>query len=295
VDLSLSRPCEQRTNVQRFSCTRCGACCNRSPETELSEAAALADVFVFRLMFRLHSLPTSFAQYRGASSERFYQSKRLLNAFAAHSYRTKTRVAGKAVEYDRYLIISALALDRGIGACSALSDQSCGIYERRPLACRTVPLRYSRGEAAAEDDLRAFVASAGYRCDTSESAPVVLEDGRIADPALRDARAKALSVVQRDRAWSKAIVRRMKAGQPGLPSLGEVEANASLAAVTSSMALAWRIAVETGLLGVERCKALLEAQTITIDREVAVDTWAASERETLMEMHGEYRQLLERS
>ena len=43
--------------TRRFSCTQCGKCCNRSPEVQLSEAAALADVFAFSLMFRLYSLP----------------------------------------------------------------------------------------------------------------------------------------------------------------------------------------------------------------------------------------------
>ena len=64
-------------DVRRFACTQCGACCNRSPEVELSEAAALADLFVFRLMFRIYERPRAFAGYlacgRSGSAEAFHE------------------------------------------------------------------------------------------------------------------------------------------------------------------------------------------------------------------------------
>ena len=41
---------------RHFACTQCGKCCDRAPEVELGEAAALADVFVWQLLFRLYSL-----------------------------------------------------------------------------------------------------------------------------------------------------------------------------------------------------------------------------------------------
>src|SRR6185436_11552020 len=103
--------------TRRFACTQCGKCCNRSPEVELSEAAALSDVFVFRLMFRLHWLPRTLGDSlepgtrpadAGAS---FYQTKRLLGAFAARKYPARAWRGGKPVEQVKYLTISALALD----------------------------------------------------------------------------------------------------------------------------------------------------------------------------------------
>ena len=42
---------------RHFACTACGKCCTRGPEMELSEATRLADVFITRLMFKLHRLP----------------------------------------------------------------------------------------------------------------------------------------------------------------------------------------------------------------------------------------------
>ena len=284
---------------QRFACTQCGKCCNRSPEVELSEAAALADVFVFRLMFRLYELPRTVADYRvsgrttGSSDELFYQSKRLLNAFAARKFSMKAKHGGKAVEHVKYLTISALTLDAGSGVCGALSMGRCSIYERRPLACRTAPFHYSRGESSAERDLKSFVATPDYGCDTGDSAPIVLEAGRIVDSGLRQARADAVAIAAHDRRWKEAILRRVKngSGNYSLPSLREIEANAEFGALTTSMRVAWQIAAETGLMRAEECNALIATQAAAIEQELARDRCTPDERQTLMEMRAEYRLL----
>jgi Fe-S-cluster containining protein len=277
---------------RRFACTRCGACCDRSPEVELSEAAALADVFVFRLMFRLYRLPGTPA---GGSGAAFYERKRLLAAFAARKYAVKARQDGKTVEHVNYLTISALTLDTGAGACAALSGGRCTLYERRPLACRSLPFHYSRPEASAESDLEAFVATPGYACDTGAGAPVVLESGRIVDPQARQARGEALALAGRDRPWKEAILRRLKTDSrnDGLPSRREIEANAPFGVTTTSMRVAWQIAAEAGLIGADECRALIATQAALIDRELAAANCAPATRETLSEMRAEHRRLME--
>jgi Fe-S-cluster containining protein len=285
---------------RRFACTQCGACCNRSPEVELSEAAALSDVFVFRLMFRLYHLPRSLAGYLGSpgaavdSAEAFYESKRLLAAFAARQSSARKRHGAKTAEYTTYLTISALTLDTGAGACTALSGGRCSIYERRPLACRTLPFHYSRPEAAADKDLALFVATPGYGCDTTAGAPIVMEAGRIVDARSRRAREQALGLAGQERRWKDAILRRLKtqADHYGLPSLPEIEANALFGVTTTSMRVAWQIAVEAGVIGAAACRALIEAQSAVIDRELAASICAPDTRETLGEMRAEHLQLL---
>ena len=298
----------------RFACTSCGACCNRAPEVALSEAAALSDVFVFRLMFRLYDLPRTLAGYLASRAsaagegegeggggsegegegEEYYQSKRLLAAFAARKYSAKTRHGGKIVEYTRYVVVSALALDAGAGACTALSNGRCAIYERRPLACRTVPFHYSRPEASAERDLRTFVGTPGYGCDTGAGAPVVLEAGRIVDAGARRARGDALERAGDDRRWAEAILRRLNSSSTSyaLPSLREIEADAPFGATTISMHAAWRIAADAGLIGAEACATLIAAQAAVIDRALASARWTSGARETLGEMRAEYLELL---
>lgn len=283
--------------VQRFACTQCGKCCNRSPELELSEAASLSDIFVFRLMFRLYWLPSQVSDYRRGgddqpkSSTVFFEKKRLLNTFAARKYGVKAVRDGKPVAYTKYLLVSALALDTIEGKCSALSDKKCAIYERRPLSCRSVPLHYSRAGANAEADLEAFVGTSGYRCDTSEAAPIILENGRIVDPQISAARSAAMALAAFDRPWSEAIVRRMNgpaSSEHSLPTLEEVEASAGLGAVTVSMRAAWQVAADNGLINSDEFGGLIALQLRTIRRDLMSGRCSKDAIETLTQMEEEY-------
>ncbi len=279
---------------RRFACTQCGKCCDRSPELELGEAAGLADQFVFRLLFRLYRWPRNVADYQRSDVPReqvnaeFFETKRLLGAFAAHSYSAKTRQGSKVTEQLCFLTISALTLDSGSGACAALSDARCSIHERRPLACRSVPLHYSRGEAFAQQDLDAFLTTPGYACANGADAPLLLAHGKIADPAVLAARNAALEQAAADQHWKAAIVKAMKAGDANLPSLRDIEANAQHGAMTTSMRVGWQIACAAGLIDGAELRALIETQTAAIARQLAQPALAASARQTLSEMRSEY-------
>ena len=283
---------------RRFACTQCGQCCNRAPELELGEAAALVDVFVLRLMLRIYSLPRSLADYqsehlpREQASAEFYQSKRLLSSFAAASWPAKVRRGDKAVDYIQYLSLSALPLDLGPGSCSALADTRCSIYERRPLSCRSVPLHYSRPEASAARALDAFTTTPGFACATGSDAPLVIEADAITDPAMLAARSAAQDQAAADKRWKAAIVKAMKAGQHGLPSPRAVEANAAVGALTASMLGAWRVAGAAGLLKVDEVGRLLAAQCHLIKQELQRDRLSANVLATLGEMHSEYTKTL---
>lgn len=280
-------------NVRRFACTRCGKCCDRTPEVELSEAAALSDVFVFRLMFRVYRFPREFDPERCETAQEFYARKRLLNAHATRVSRKKLMRGGRAIDHLDYLMMSALSVDTTPGSCAALRSSNCGIYERRPLACRTVPFHYARSDASAEHDLDLFLATPGYHCNDGESAPVVIENGTIVDPSARAARTEAIAIVERDVPWKRAILRAMKISTDGsLPRPEDVEANASFGAMTTSMRVAWQIASEAGLMRPEECTALLQTQLATIEREINSDRAMGDERQTLGEMKAEYRRAL---
>lgn len=288
-------------SVKRFACTSCGKCCNRSPELELTEAAPLADVFVFRLMFRLYWLPDQLKDFdargnRGPNSKTsFYERKRLLSAFAARTWPVKAKQFGKPVRFTKYLSISALALDTRPFACSALNGTRCGIYARRPISCRSVPLHYSRAQATAAADLEAFVATPGYHCDTSENAAIVLEDDRIVDPEMNRARRDSLAVAEAGRPWAEAIARRLGAGphhHPDLPILNEIEENSTFAATTVSMRVAWQVAADAGLITREACGRLVAVQLDAITRSLNDETSSPAARETLMEMQFEYAHCL---
>jgi len=285
------------TPVRHFACTQCGKCCNRSPEVELSEAAGLSDVFVFRLMFRLYWLPDQVKDYRRSGEGQpnrtsvFFEKKRLLNAFAARKYSAKAIRDGKRIACTKYLLLSALAVDTIEAACSALSGSKCSIYDRRPQTCRSVPLHYSRAEALAAFDLETFVGTSGYLCDTSDAAPIILKDGRIVAPEIDSARSAAIALAARDRPWSEAIVRRMSepvSSRQSLPSIEAIESSAAIGALTVPMREAWEIAADIGLMTRGECDGLIELQLGTIRRQLASGRCSRDALETLAQMEAEY-------
>ncbi|MCC6924742.1 YkgJ family cysteine cluster protein [Novosphingobium sp.] len=262
--------------TRHFACTQCGKCCNRPPEVELGEVAGLADQFVWQVLFRQYSLPRSLADYvtpgvaREQASAEFYESRKLLGAFAAHSWNGKTRIGDKLEERTFYLTISALPLDSGTGACSALgADGRCSIYDSRPHSCRSVPLHYSRAQPYAVADFDAFIRFETHHCDSSGSAPLLIENGQIVDPAVLAARAGALQQAEADRRWKHALLRAMRTGRPGFPSLAQVEQYAGQGALSTPMQFGWDVAVESGLLSESDRDALLERQRAAADRLLA--------------------------
>lgn len=277
---------------RHFACTRCGACCNRAPELELGESAAFAETFVLRLMMRIYSLPRALSDFvsglpREEASAEFYGTKRLLGQFAATSWPAKVKRDGRAVDYVQYLSLSVLPLDLGAGSCAALEGDTCSIYARRPLSCRSVPLHYSRPAAAAARDLDAFTATPGYRCDTGPQAPLVIAGGSITDAPTLAAHADAHDQAEAERRWKSALVKAMKTGEHGLPSPREVEAQAASGALTASMLGAWRVGGNNGAIA--RAQLLLEAQCELIEQtmqRVELDRDTAA---TLMAMLREYR------
>lgn len=287
--------------VRHFSCTQCGMCCNRSPEVGLSETLDLSCDFIFRLMFRLYWLPTNVADFRSEDDDRsgrgaqFAQTKRLLNTFAARKYPEKQVIGGKRVAHTKYLLVSALTLDVSRGQCSALQGKRCGIYERRPSSCRSVPFHYSHAEALAEKKLDEFLRSDGYLCDSSQSADVVLRDGEIVAAEFKDARAKAAAATIHYRSWAEAIVKNMPAGRSSgsaLPSLDEVETNARWGVTTTSMRAGWRIAAEIGVIDDIRYRHLVTSQLDLIDLELGRRRCDDETVQTLMDMRSEYAQAL---
>jgi hypothetical protein len=145
-------------------------------------------------------------------------------------------------------------------------------------------------EVSAESDLEAFITTEGYRCDTGEDAPVVIEAGRIVDEGVKQTRAAALALCESDGRWRGAIVRRMKAARPDdfVPSLKDIEAPAAVGAATTSMRVAWQIAKDAAFISSEEYNSLSAAQLALIDRELAAGRCADETRETLIEMRAEY-------
>jgi Fe-S-cluster containining protein len=282
--------------IRHFRCTECGACCNRSPEVGLSEAAGLADVFIFRLMFRIYRMPRHLSDYSKAENDpqmakAYFEKKQLLSQFAARKNSVTARNARKSVEYTQYLILSALPMDIPIGGCGALLNKHCSIYDRRPLSCRTVPFQYSRPEALAERDFDAFVARPSYHCETGSGAEIVLKNGKIVQSDFLRGRTSAIELAGMDCVWNNAILYRMKhnrGSSMALPKLKDIEANAPLGAMTTSMRVAWNIAADAGLLSDAEYQELVSNQLSIIERELNEARCMPDDRRLLAQMRTEY-------
>lgn len=278
---------------RRFACTRCGKCCNRAPELELGEAGDYADTFVLQLLMRIYSLPRSLADYESAppredASAEFYESKRLLNLFAAASWNAKVRRGERVVDYVQYLSLSVLPLDLGRPECPELSGDRCGIYERRPLSCRSVPLHYSRPAAAAARDLDLFTRTPGFLCATGPEAPLVVAAGEIVDPGMLAARERAQEQARRDAPWKAALVKAMKAGAHGLPSPRAVEAQVARGALAVSFKAALTEAANSGLLDAGEATRIAAQQVALIDRLLGASDLSADTLATLQQMRRDY-------
>lgn len=282
---------------RHFRCTQCGACCNRAPEMGLSEAAPLCDQFVFRLTFRLYRFPKNASDRASLepnhlSKDAFLEQKRQVEQFAARTNSAKIKSNGRSVDCHQFLIISALPLDIPVGVCAALHDGRCGLYERRPLSCRTVPAHYSRAEALAERDFDAFTQRSGYRCDTDPSAEIFLDDGRIVQHDIADARARAVDLAISEQAWNAAILQRMtaKTEEPiTLPSLKQIQDNAERGAMQTSMRVAWQIARDADLLDTADYLEALHSQLRLIEKEIVLARASRDDLDTLAQMRAEYK------
>jgi Fe-S-cluster containining protein len=249
---------------------------------ELGEATRLADRFVTSLLFRVHSLPTSersswAGTWWGARQSRIPlrpaldEAQRHLGAF------TSRRRVDKARDRQILLEISAIVDDGGAGRCPALQGNLCGIYDRRPLSCRTVPMHYSRAPSTLQAYLDRFTATPGYACDTGPSAPVIVDGNKVADPRIAEHRNEAVALAKADRGWKQAMVALMedepRASAAGLPSHEAVlRASDDGYATMLPMIVAWRVARRAGLLTEDQFKWICTQQAGLIRARLAQES-----------------------
>jgi len=289
------------SQARHFACTSCGRCCNRGPEIELSEATALADRFVTSITFKAHSLPTSNRTEWAGEWWRHLGSRIPLRPALDEAQRHLGQFASKKLldkRRDRhvFLEISAIVEDDGMGRCPALIDGLCSIYETRPLSCRTVPLHYSRAPSTLQAYLDGFVATAGYRCDTSASAPAVLDGNRVLDEQLLRHRRQAVELAKADRRWKDRLVGLMEradmAAAAGLPSLEAVLSNSDNGYATIlPMIVAWRVARNEGLLSDAELEQVCRKQAKLIRARLAREDGDAAQK-ALLDLVMTYESLL---
>lgn len=188
------------SDIFRFSCTACGACCSSPPSLYLNELLEQSAHFVLIPTFTLgHRVgPKSDLLRRSIADQSGVDPKEDPAAFeqSIRTYTAESAAYGAPFPGARngeLLKISLMGLDAFTGEpCPKRGgDGRCQHYEGRPLICRTVPVhQFLSGRYRAQTLARIIEEgrrSRGYQCDTSSEAPAFLENGKILDPDLRDA------------------------------------------------------------------------------------------------------------
>jgi len=268
-----------QSETRRFACTSCGRCCNRGPEMELSEATSLAGTFVTSLLFKVHSLPASersgwAKQWWGNRGSRIPLRPALEEARRHLGHFASRRRIDKSRDRQIFLDISAIVDDDGQGHCPALVGDLCGIYESRPVTCRTVPCHYSRAPSTLRNSLDQFTSTSGYKCDTGASAPIILDGNRVIDEAMRIGREQAIEKAKADQRWKDRIVAFLddgeRAARVGLPSFDAIVGNSDRGYATMlPMIVAWRVAAIEGIISPERFEEVCREQAALLKDRIA--------------------------
>jgi Fe-S-cluster containining protein len=254
---------------------------------ELGETLALSDIFQMSLVLHLHALPidakADWARKWWAARKSRIPLPPALDEAHRHLSRLATRrIADKPRQCQFYLQISAVVDRRDHGGCPALRAKLCGIYERRPLTCRTVPLHYSRAPSTLRDYLDTFIATDAYECDRSDSAPILLNGNKVVDTPLRDLREAALDMAKSDRAWKDGIVRCMEdprdAESLELPNMAQALSGLKQGySLKTPIVAAWRVARRMGALSTEDFVGHCRKQMDVIARNIAEGAVAAQD------------------
>lgn len=249
---------------------------------ELGEAAALAGKFILSVMFKVHSLPLSERSAWAGPWWRNHKSRIPLRPSLDEARRHLGQfAAGRQVDRLRdrqvFLDISAIVNDDGQGRCPALAEGTCSIYDVRPLTCRTAPMHYSRPPSTLQSYLDHFTSTPDYRCDTTESAPPLLEGIRVVDPQIEADREKAVLQARKDRSWKARIVDMMEddfqAASVELPTWATVMRNSDNGGATLlPMLVAWRVAVIDGSMSHEEFRGACENQARLLDGAIGTHT-----------------------
>jgi len=124
--------------VVSFHCTACGACCNSAPTLSLPELFHHQARFIGTLAIRRIEPLKLGAPWGGAGAVADAEEVAAFDALTAELCEPVQGPAGREL-----VLLSVQAFDEpALGRCPALgSDQRCSIHaDRKPLACRSVPL-----------------------------------------------------------------------------------------------------------------------------------------------------------
>jgi Fe-S-cluster containining protein len=181
-----------------FACTGCGKCCDAPPTFTIAEAMELYRDFVLTIR-----LAGPIINARLPASSPAVAAHRILRthllAHGALSFQLDTE-DGQTFEATLQIYAGAIRAGNDDPCPMLRADNLCGIYERRPQRCRTVPFDYWLPEPVAVANGAERLAAAlrrDWKCDVSDTAPVVAAQGVFTPGEYGDTYRRALALMDR--------------------------------------------------------------------------------------------------
>ena len=217
---------------KHFHCTRCGRCCRASIPLGLAEALDYDSEFLLALVFSMETW--NLGDFRKNRPAVPITHEELLTTLAFRKDKLATdqsretvfqvgRVRSTGERVVTFLSVSACGLGdfkAGGAVCPALApDETCSIYERRPLGCRVFPLDPLYPEMLQHVPLSAL--ESRLPCDFSEAAPPILADGKLTRQEDRDLLEARQDIIRRDSAFLPYYGMSAASFHP-MPSLSQV-------------------------------------------------------------------------
>lgn len=156
-------------------------------------------------------------------------------------------------------------------------------------------------DSVLQDNFDTFVTSPDYECDTGDTEPKVLQNGRLIDKEFGASREKARAAMERDACWRMEIARRIDGwsmSETAFPSRDQIDRNARFGVTTISILHGWKIGVEIGVIDEPEFRRMIESQIRLISKTIGkcLDEKSPGtgkdSLKTLMEMAAEYRAAL---
>lgn len=151
-----------------FTCTKCGSCCTKAPKLSMKEMLDLSDTFFIQLSHNV------FLSYDKSPLSRQLEDH--------YSKFCKTFILPEK-KCKLFYFVQPIAISHSSQKCSALSDNLCSIFYKKPNHCALAPLdvlvpeeRFSEYFAQTWQPL---ISSSNYSCDISSNAQPLYENSEI--------------------------------------------------------------------------------------------------------------------
>lgn len=175
MELFLRKFMFKENDVINFGCTKCGKCCEQTPNMSLRDMLELGDEFIFQTA---HNVALSLSNSP--------LDKRQLEYYQMISNSIMMPELEATMFYYVDFAVTPLFTDN---SCSKLNDKNeCSIYIKRPNSCKLYPLSNKYDDSLQWQVVNFFkerTEKGNWKCDFSPSSSILIKNNEIYSPTYR--------------------------------------------------------------------------------------------------------------